>query len=180
MLNLDPANSIYYRQNKEYCDFIIAELDQMHIEYSGFCSSFGYDIFTEITVGEIIIKLNFHKHQSTGIPLGVSGNSKNYSYTSFETKTHLIRQLKINRVTFLDTIIGGMKIVPINANVDLISKPVLNQNQLESTINFIEESDIVYVKLKNGILQGDCRTIGLGPKEISVKLLEQIKNWDSE
>lgn len=65
MINYQTNSSPFFESNKKYCEAIETQLKSFNYEYSGFCSSFGYEIDTAFYRKGFAYKLKFIKHQTT-------------------------------------------------------------------------------------------------------------------
>jgi hypothetical protein len=178
MLNYDPEKSIYYDQNKAYCDTITQEIEQLEIPFSGFCSSFGYDVFVEIAQEDYLIKLNFHKHQTTGTPVIVtaSADTKNYGYITFESNGISDSQtVKVNRTGFFDKILNDGELTDLDANNTLFANPPLNNSQKDAVKSFVSKHDVLFLKLKNGTFEGQIRNVDISISELNKSIAELIE-----
>lgn len=70
MIDYLPNTSIFYQRNLEFCERVTKELKALGIGFNGSCTSFGYDIFFTVQSGSVVYNINYHKHQSTGAPVG--------------------------------------------------------------------------------------------------------------
>lgn len=177
MLNYDPEKSIYYDQNKAYCDTITLEIEQLKIPFSGFCSSFGYDIFVEVTQGDYLIKLNFHKHQTTGTPVidTASADTKNYAYITFEvTDLSNSQIIKVNRTGFFDKILNDGELTDLDSDNTLFANPPLNNSQIEAVKSFVSKHDVLFLKLKNRTFKGQVRNVDISISELNKSISELL------
>ena len=93
MIQFETSSSPFYTDNKTYCEDLVTKFNEINVEFTGFCNSYGYTLESTLTKGQLNYHLKFHKHQSTQNGVIIPVNAVNYTGIEFKV-TGLNKRLK--------------------------------------------------------------------------------------
>lgn len=155
MISYEPADSIYFKTNKAYCESVEEKLKQMNTGYSGFCNSFGYSIQTIFNKDGLEYNLTIEKYQSTRNGVYYPVNAQNC-----DRVTILIKGINSK----MDLLIGTNKIrrfLLLNKNKEQIPDPYFvsyhssqfKKEKLNLILNKVVERKISLMKIRRGTVK---------------------------
>lgn len=155
MISYEPADSIYFKTNKTYCESVEEKLKQMNTGYSGFCNSFGYSIQTAFDKDGLEYNLTVEKYQSTRNGVYYPVNAQNCDRVTILIKgvdskiNLLIGKNKIRRILLLTK---NKKQIPDPYFVSFNSSQ-FKKEELNLIINKVVERKISLLKIRRGTVK---------------------------
>ena len=179
MIQYEVANSPFFQTNKNYCENIENELNQINIDCSGYCNSYGYEMEATFNKNNLTYGLRFHKHQSTQNGIIIPTDATDYAgieitVTGLNNKFNIkVGRSAIGRFFTSKTFknkIPSPYYIKVNQPLDTILADKL--------IKYILDSKISKFDLKNGILMCKIHQETTNPLSLIAGIERIIIDWE--
>jgi hypothetical protein len=178
MLDFLPNPSPYFISNETFCKRVIKELDDLGVQYSGSCTSYGYDIYFQVEHYGINYELNYHSHQSTGTPVGISVDTRTRHYVNIRVENIPFKQFcQINGHTLFNPLLWGKKGVKLNEEHSIYTSRRLSSEDYQQTRDVVLALDLIRLNMNKGQLKASFRNDNLLPFEILEHFEELFNCW---